>query len=502
MKALGCARNAFTRDVNLIQEPRFSRCYLPVVDNFVDVAWLLDDGEEFVLVDSFYRAFEDQHRGSRELIKSRLAKYRPFIAPLATLYPGGKAFDLGCGRGEWLELMGESGFAAIGVDLDGDMLEACRERGLSVFQGDAIEYLAALDANSHALVSAFHVVEHVSFEQVRRIVSEALRVLKPGGLLILETPNPENIVVAGCNFYLDPSHVRPIPSELLSFVGEYAGFARVKRIRLQESPALQEEGARAHLMDVLGGVSPDYAIVAQKSCGEADAAFFDAAFDADYGLSLAELAARFEAGAARAHEHAAEQIEQTRREIGRLHQQTQGEIERLHGELGLTREEVGGTRRELMRAVDELAQIRSDLGRVRGDLAQVTGELRRVQDDAQHAAERLQAVYGSTSWRVTAPMRSAVTFARGAKATCKSGVRRVLFRSVAYVNRNPRLRRLAVRALGAMPGVKQRLVRIIVGAPAQSMQRKPIDDDGLTPRAREAYMALKSAFAPDHGDTE
>ncbi|WP_260427721.1 class I SAM-dependent methyltransferase [Burkholderia anthina] len=502
MKALGCARNAFTRDVNLIQEPRFSRCYLPVVDNFVDVAWLLDDGEEFVLVDSFYRAFEDQHRGSRELIKSRLAKYRPFIAPLAKLYPGGKAFDLGCGRGEWLELMGESGFAAIGVDLDGDMLEACRERGLSVFQGDAIEYLAALDANSHALVSAFHVVEHVSFEQVRRIVSEALRVLKPGGLLILETPNPENIVVAGCNFYLDPSHVRPIPSELLSFVGEYAGFARVKRIRLQESPALQEEGARAHLMDVLGGVSPDYAIVAQKSCGEADAAFFDAAFDADYGLSLAELAARFEAGATRAHEHAAEKIEQTRREIGRLHQQTQGEIERLHGELGLTREEVGGTRRELVRAVDELAQIRSDLGRVRGDLAQVTGELRRVQDDAQHAAERLQAVYGSTSWRVTAPMRSAVTFARGAKATCKSGVRRVLFRSVAYVNRNPRLRRLAVRALGAMPGVKQRLVRIIVGAPAQSMQRKPIDDDGLTPRAREAYMALKSAFAPDHGDTE
>ncbi|MDF3092555.1 methyltransferase type 11 [Burkholderia sp. AU18528] len=475
-------------------------------------------------MDSFYRAFEDQHRGSRELIKSRLAKYRPFIAPLATLYPGGKAFDLGCGRGEWLELMGESGFAAIGVDLDGDMLEACRERGLSVFQGDAIEYLAALDANSHALVSAFHVVEHVSFEQVRRIVSEALRVLKPGGLLILETPNPENIVVAGCNFYLDPSHVRPIPSELLSFVGEYAGFARVKRIRLQESPALQEEGARAHLMDVLGGVSPDYAIVAQKSCGEADAAFFDAAFDADYGLSLAELAARFEAGAARAHEHAAEQIEQTRSEIGRLHQQTQSEIgrlhqqtqseigrlhqqtqseiERLHGELGLTREEVDGTRRELMRAVDELAQIRSDLGRVRGDLAQVTGELRRVQDDAQHAAERLQAVYGSTSWRVTAPMRSAVTFARGAKATCKSGVRRVLFRSVAYVNRNPRLRRLAVRALGAMPGVKQRLVRIIVGAPAQSMQRKPIDDDGLTPRAREAYMALKSAFAPDHGDTE
>ncbi|MGU7813843.1 methyltransferase domain-containing protein [Burkholderia sp. AW49-1] len=462
-----------------------------MVDNFVDVAWLLDDGEEFVVVDSFYRAFEDQHRGSRELIKSRLAKYRPFIAPLATLHPGGKAFDLGCGRGEWLELMGESGFAAVGMDLDGDMLEACRERGLSVFQGDAIEYLATLDSNSHALVSAFHVVEHVPFAQVRRIVSEALRVLKPGGLLILETPNPENIVVAGCNFYLDPSHVRPIPSELLSFVGEHAGFARVKRLRLQESPALLEQGARAGLMDVLGGVSPDYAIVAQKSGSEADAALFDEAFDADYGLSLAGLAARFEAGAARQHEHAAEQIQRTQSEMGRL-----------HGELGLIREELNGTRSELMRALDELGQIRSDLSHVRGGLGQVNGELRRVQDDAQRAAEQLQAVYGSTSWRVTAPLRGAVTFARGAKGTCKSGLKRVLFRSVAYVNRNPRLRRLAVRALGAMPGVKQRLVRIIVGAPAQSMQRKPIDDDGLTPRAREAYMALKSALAPDQGDTE
>ncbi|EMN1928445.1 methyltransferase domain-containing protein [Burkholderia ambifaria] len=442
-------------------------------------------------MDSFYRAFEDQHRGSRELIKSRLAKYQPFIAPLATLHPGGKAFDLGCGRGEWLELMVESGFSALGVDLDADMLQACRERGLPVLQGDAIEYLAALDSNSHALVSAFHVVEHVPFEQVRRVVSEALRVLKPGGLLILETPNPENVVVAGCNFYLDPSHNRPIPSELLSFLGKHAGFARVKQLRLQEPPALHEAGARIRLLDVLGGVSPDYAIVAQKSCSDAEAGLFDEAFREDYGLSLAELAARFDAGAARQHEHAAEQI-----------QRTQAEVRRLHGELGLIQEELTRTRSELTQAVDELGQVRRDLGRVRSDLGQVNGELKRVHDEAQHTAGQLHAVYGSTSWRITAPMRNAVTFARSAKGTCKAGVRRVLFKSVAYVNRNPRLRRLAVRALGAMPGVKQRLVRIIVGAPMQPAYRKPIDDDGLTPRAREAYMALKSAFAPDNGDIE
>lgn len=414
-------------------------------------------------MDSFYRAFEDRHRGSRELIKGRLAKYLPFIMPLATLHPGGKVFDLGCGRGEWLELMTEAGFVPVGVDLDADMLEACRERGLLVFQGDAIEYLAALDSDSHVLVSAFHVVEHVSFEQVRRIVSEALRVLKPGGLLILETPNPENIVVAGCNFYLDPSHKQPIPPELLSFVGEYAGFARVKRLRLQEAPALQDEGARIHLLDVLGGVSPDYAIVAQKSCSEEEAASFDEAFNADYGLALADLAARFEQGGAREHERSEDEIRKTH---------------------------------------DEIGQVRSELGQVLDELGRVRGELGRVHDEVRHTAEKLQAVYDSTSWRITAPMRSIVTHAREAKDACKSGMRRALFRGVAYANRNPELRRLAVRVLNRMPVFKQRLVRIIVGAPAQPVQRKPVDDDGLTPRAREAFMALKSALTQENGNAE
>lgn len=448
-------------------------------------------------MDSFYRAFEDQHRGSRELIKGRLAKYLPFITPLATLYPGGKTFDLGCGRGEWLELMAEAGFSPVGVDLDADMLEACRERGLPVFQGDAIEYLAALESDSHALISAFHVVEHVSFEQVRRIVSEALRVLKPGGLLILETPNPENIVVAGCNFYLDPSHKQPVPPELLSFVGEYAGFARVKRLRLQEAPALHDEGARIHLLDVLGGVSPDYAIVAQKACSEEEAASFDAAFSTDYGLALADLAARFEQGRAREHERSAEQIRKIHDEVGQVH----GELGRVLDELKRARSELGQVLDELGRVRGDLGQVQDAIGEVHGEQGLVRGELGRVHDEAQQTAEQLQAVYNSTSWRITAPMRSVVTYARDAKIAGKSSVRRALFRGVAYANRNPRLRRVAVQVLSRMPGVKQRLVRIIVGVPAQPM-RKPVDDDGLTPRAREAFTALKSALAHENGNAE
>ena len=215
--------------------------------------------------DGFYRAFEERYRGSRELIKGRLVAYRPFVEPLLEVYPSATALDLGCGRGEWLELLVESGFKPIGVDLDKGMLEACLERGLPVEQGDALAYLSALPDESQAVVSAFHVVEHITFDQLGTLVAETLRVLMPGGLLIMETPNPENIVVATRNFYLDPTHQRPIPPMLLAFVAEYAGFARVKTLRLQESKELVNKGD-VSLQDVFAGVSPDYAVVAQKHC--------------------------------------------------------------------------------------------------------------------------------------------------------------------------------------------------------------------------------------------
>lgn len=243
--------------------------------------------------DGFYRAFEERHRGSRELIKGRLAAYLPFVEPLLEVFPVAATIDLGCGRGEWLELLAGSGFKPVGVDLDKEMLKACLERGLQVEQGDALAYLSALPDESQAVVSAFHVVEHITFDQLRTLVSEALRVLKPGGLLIMETPNPENIVVATSNFYLDPTHQRPIPSMLLSFVAEYAGFARVKTLRLQERKELVNKDD-VSLHDVFAGASPDYAVVAQKHASDDVLALTSDVFSVDYGLSLDNLLSRWD----------------------------------------------------------------------------------------------------------------------------------------------------------------------------------------------------------------
>jgi O-antigen chain-terminating methyltransferase len=243
---------------------------------------------------NFYKAFEDQHRGSRETIKSRLAVYMPFIQKIMEVHPNATALDLGCGRGEWLELLKDHQLSATGIDLDDGMLSACRSRGLDVQTGDAIAHLKSLPADSLSIVSGFHIAEHLSLGDLETLIKEALRVLKPAGLLILEAPNTENLVVGTSSFYLDPTHQRPLPSALLSFLVGYLGFARSKVLGVQESVPLREEHGPTSLFAVLSGVSPDYAVIAQKGGDASSIASFDAVFDKDYGLTLELLANRYQ----------------------------------------------------------------------------------------------------------------------------------------------------------------------------------------------------------------
>jgi len=238
---------------------------------------------------NFYRAFEERYRGPQEQIKSRLKVYLPFILPLKQFDQACQGIDLGCGRGEWLELMQDNDINVQGVDIDQGMLDAARERGLNANHGDAIQVLQALKSESQMLVSGFHIAEHLPFEVLRALIDESLRVLKPGGLLVLETPNPENIVVGTASFYLDPSHQKPIPFQLLSFMVEYSGFEKVKVLRLQEPAGLATNNVLTFL-NVLNGVSPDYSVVAQKGGASKIVAAIVPAFEADYGLSLESLA--------------------------------------------------------------------------------------------------------------------------------------------------------------------------------------------------------------------
>ncbi|MBU3623941.1 class I SAM-dependent methyltransferase [Polynucleobacter sp. AP-Latsch-80-C2] len=243
---------------------------------------------------NFYKAFEDQHRGSREVIKSRLSVYVPFIKKIQAAHPNATALDLGCGRGEWLELLQDNQLTASGIDLDDGMLSACRSRGLNVQTGDAIAHLKSLPADSLSIVSGFHIAEHLSLDDLQTLIKEALRTLKPAGLLILEAPNTENLVVGTSSFYLDPTHQRPLPSALLSFLVSYLGFARSKVLGVQESIPLREEQGPTSLFAVLSGVSPDFAVIAQKAGDASAMASFDVVFAKEYGLTLELLANRYQ----------------------------------------------------------------------------------------------------------------------------------------------------------------------------------------------------------------
>ncbi len=246
------------------------------------------------MTDNFYKTFENKHRGDRQSVKDRLRVYLPFILPVAKKLPEMPMIDLGCGRGEWLELMAEQNLSAIGVDIDEGMLEEAKRYGLQVRKKDALAALESLPDDSQLVVSAFHLVEHVEFPYLQCLVKEAFRVLCPAGLLIMETPNPENLIVGSSSFYIDPTHIRPLPPELLAFLPDHYGFARSKIVRLQESKTLAEKD-KLELLDVLGGVSPDYAIIAQKKADRRLLSAVDEPFSKNYGITISELAATYSA---------------------------------------------------------------------------------------------------------------------------------------------------------------------------------------------------------------
>jgi O-antigen chain-terminating methyltransferase len=182
--------------------------------------------------DELYAAFEERFRGSREMIMERQKVYVPLLETAGAGTEERPVLDLGCGRGEWLELLHEHGLHARGVDLNRRFLEVCRERGLEVAEGDALAYLGALPPASVGAVTGFHIVEHLPFAALLRLFDETVRVLKPGGVALFETPNPENITIGACHFFADPTHRQPLYPPTLQFLAEQRGLVRIEVRRL------------------------------------------------------------------------------------------------------------------------------------------------------------------------------------------------------------------------------------------------------------------------------
>ena len=157
--------------------------------------------------------------------KHVIAEYRPLARRLIAFAP---VLDLGCGSGTLLETLRQLGVAGRGVDSSITAVQAARERGCEVEHGDLLEYLRRAQPGTFGAVFAGHVVEHLPPETAREMFRLVARIVRPGGLLVVLTPNPRNLYVAGEGFWTDPTHVRPYPAALLRALSADAGFATVE----------------------------------------------------------------------------------------------------------------------------------------------------------------------------------------------------------------------------------------------------------------------------------
>jgi SAM-dependent methyltransferase len=212
-----------------------------------------------------YEGFERVFRGNPEVITERL---RPYLNDVFTIH--GPVLDIGSGRGEWLDLLRDKGIAAAGIELNEVFAEDAQRRGHEVSVGDGVSELRRRPKASLGAVTAFHVVEHLEFPAIIELTDAALDALEPGGVLIFETPNPMNVAVGCAEFYLDPTHVRPLHPRLLEYVVSSRGFIDVETRffnRGSDARLKVPEGEHQAVVEFLNREmfgAEDYAVIARK----------------------------------------------------------------------------------------------------------------------------------------------------------------------------------------------------------------------------------------------
>ena len=228
---------------------------------------------------SEYVRFEHRYRGAEGEIYRRV---EPYVVALGGCAP---VLDLGCGRGEALEALRDAGIGGLGVDSNAEMVRQCRLKGLEAHRADLLEYLAERDPGSLGGVVSFHVVEHLDWDVLRRVFELARRALRPGGILLFETPDPQSLVVGARDFWTDATHVRPLHPDALAALCRACGYEDVEirrchpfpeaaRLPELELPSEPEDAELAQVVDQVNRLRDrlddllfgdrDYALVARR----------------------------------------------------------------------------------------------------------------------------------------------------------------------------------------------------------------------------------------------
>ncbi len=171
---------------------------------------------------SNYFLFEERFRGSRNVITQRQEAFLPYFEKCS------QVLDIGCGRGEFLEILRNNAIGSSGIDSDPDMVAYCRSRHLDVVQSDAIRYLETLEDKSLDGIFIDQVVEHLESDYLIRLIALCYQKLKFGYYIVIETVNPTSFV-SFVNFYIDMTHKRPVHPETLQYLISAAGFRECEK---------------------------------------------------------------------------------------------------------------------------------------------------------------------------------------------------------------------------------------------------------------------------------
>ncbi len=192
-----------------------------------------------------YAGFENRFRGYEEEVKKQQQDYLSFFPK------NGIVLDLGCGRGEFLELLRENGYEAAGVDSNSQMIEASLAKGLRCQKGDLLEKLAEREDDSLGGIFSSQVIEHLPPSHLKKLIELSYQKLASSGVLVLETINPASVFALVQIYYLDMSHQKPVHPQALKFMMEASGFEDVvvkysmalENERLQNLPGADERAA-------------------------------------------------------------------------------------------------------------------------------------------------------------------------------------------------------------------------------------------------------------------
>jgi len=375
------------------------------------------------LLEDLALEFENKFRGPRELILERLKIYEPILKFIATSDRKPLALDLGCGRGEFLDLCTQYGIEALGVDINEKNVNLVKSLGFKVYKDDILNFLRKQDSDLYNLVSLIHVIEHLEFSYILDLLKEVHRVLKNGGIFIIETPYVKSPLVA-FNFWIDPTHKRPIHPDLISFIGKVVGFSVIEVF-----PLTGKRGKDAVSFMDLFYSSPDVSVILVKNTD-------DKYYMQNIRNVLSELRS-----------HASLDLEEV--------------CARLTQEYNSWAEEVRG------------------LGAA---LAQLTQRFDATNKEISDIKSRLDALWNSKPWRAYQFVGKTILKISNSKNKVKHIAIHTLKNIYEKLSRHPRLYTRIKRVLDRYPNIKNKLVNFIT---IESKTKGEVQSEGDAGRRRD-----------------